>query len=199
MYQWRKMNPDMRSRVLGIRKLLRQPWHSPPHRTAAAGIYLVTAACFEHRAIIGASEERMAGFCGELLTLLRDMNADVHAWCVLPNHYHALLRHADVRMLLRALGQLHGRTSHRWNGEEGRRGRKVWFNAVETAMKSDRHFRASLNYVHHNPVHHRLATRWQDWPFGSARDFLATQGIEAVARLWREYPILDYGKDWDPA
>lgn len=140
----------------------------------------------------------MAAFSEDLLATMQQTGAAVHAWCVLPNHYHALLVHPEVRSLLRSLGQLHGRSSFRWNGEEGQRGRQVWFNAVETAMKSSRHFWASLNYVHHNPVHHRLVTRWQDWPFGSARDFLAGKGFETAARIWREYPILDYGKDWDP-
>ena len=35
-------------------------------------------------------------------------------------------------------------------------GRKVFFRAVERAMRSDRRFWATLNYVHHNPVHHGL-------------------------------------------
>lgn len=65
-------------------------------------------------------------------------------------------------------------------------------------MKSERHFWATLNYVHHNPVHHGYVKQWQDWPFSSARDYLAEMGKERAAEVWREYPLLDYGKDWDP-
>ena len=60
----------------------------------------------------------------------------------------------DVKALLRELGLLHGRTAHARNGEEQARGRKVFFRAVERAMRSDRHYWATLNYVHHNPVRH---------------------------------------------
>ena len=198
MYQWREMNPPMRARVLAIRRQLGQPWHSPPHREAEHPVYLISGTCFEHRHVIGGSEERMAAFSEELLDVLRDAGATVHAWCVLPNHYHVLLMHPAVKSLLLLLGQMHGRTSFRWNGEDDRRGRKVWFNAVETRMKSEGHFWASLNYVHNNPVHHRHVGRWQDWPFGSARDWLAGKGREEAARIWHDYPVLDYGKDWDP-
>src|SRR6266581_394834 len=113
------------------------------------------------------------------------------------NHYHALVEVPDVKALLHELGLLHGRTSHAWNGEEQARGRKVFFRAVERAMKSDRHYWATLNYVHHNPVRHGYVTRWTDWPWSSATEYLAQTGVEEAKRIWQEYPLRDYGKDWD--
>jgi putative transposase len=99
--------------------------------------------------------------------------------------------------LLAALGKLHGRTSYRWNGEEGSRGRQVWHRAAETAMKFERHFWAKLNYVLHNAVRHGYVERWQDWPYSNAAQYLAEVGRDVAERRWREYPILDFGKDWD--
>ncbi|HXI88717.1 MAG TPA: hypothetical protein VNO24_01765 [Blastocatellia bacterium] len=61
-------------------------------------------------------------------------------------------------------------------------------------MKSERHFWASLNYVHHNPVHHGYVERWQDWPWSSAAEFLQRVAREKAAEIWKKYPILDYGK-----
>jgi len=66
-------------------------------------------------------------------------------------------------------------------------------------MRNDAHFWATLNYVHHNPVHHGYVGRWQDWPFSSAREYLEEMGKSRAEELWREYPILDYGKGWDDA
>jgi putative transposase len=94
---------------------------------------------------------------------------------------------------------MHGRTSFSWNGEDGQRGRQVWFNCAETAMKSERHFWATLNYVHHNPVHHGYVEYWQDWPFSSAAACLAQMGKRGAAEIWCKYPVLDYGKGWDPS
>jgi putative transposase len=139
----------------------------------------------------------MATFVGGLLECLNERTDAIHAWCVLPNHYHCLLSTADVFGLLSALGRLHGRTAHLWNGEENRRGRQVWCKGVERGMRSDRHHWATVNYIHHNPVRHGYATRWQDWPYSSAADYLATVGVGEARRIWTDYPVLDYGKGWD--
>jgi putative transposase len=108
-----------------------------------------------------------------------------------------LLKTSRIKELRQRIGKFHGVTSFIWNGEDGARGRKVWHNCFERPMKSERHFRASLNYVHHNPVHHGYVQHWQDWPYSSAVEFLEQQGRDKVLAFWREYPILDYGKKWD--
>ena len=82
----------------------------------------------------------MDNFSRDLLAVFAAHSRQTFAWCVLPNHYHALVEAPDAKALLRDLGLLHGRTSHAWNGEEQARGRKVFFRAVERAMRSDRHY-----------------------------------------------------------
>jgi putative transposase len=64
-------------------------------------------------------------------------------------------------------------------------------------MKSDGHFWASLNYVLHNAVHHRYVSRWDEWPWSNAAEYLKQVGREAAEVTWRRYPVLDYGKTWD--
>lgn len=198
MYAWRQMTPRQRDEALAFRKRQGLPWHSPPHRRSdRTDAYLFTAACYEHTPVIGHSLERIAVFERVLLEAASAHCREVVAWVVLPDHYHFLARTADCLAVLKALGWLHGRTAFEWNGEEGRRGRHVWHNATETAMKSERHFWATINYVHHNPVKHGYVARWQDWPFSSAAAYVEAVGRAEAKRLWREYPIADYGKGWD--
>jgi len=64
-------------------------------------------------------------------------------------------------------------------------------------MRSDRHYWATLNYVHHNPVRHAYVERWTDWPWSSAAEYLAQAGASEAKRTWREYPLHEYGKNWD--
>ena len=64
-------------------------------------------------------------------------------------------------------------------------------------MRSDRHYWATLNYVHHNPVRHgyvgagrigRGAARRNIWP-KQARARRSASGVD--------YPLHEYGKNWD--
>ena len=136
-------------------------------------------------------------FEDDLLHFLRVNSIELYAWAILPNHYHALLKTTNVLFLLKKVKQLHGRTSFYWNGEENSRGRRVWFNAVETAIKSERHFWASVNYIHHNPVKHRHVSKWTEWPYSSAENYLKAVGKEQALKNWREYDISEMGKNWD--
>jgi REP-associated tyrosine transposase len=198
MYQWRKMTLAQREAVLEIRKNNRLPWHAPPHYVGESGLYLITAACYEHRHVIGASPERMVEFELELLEAAAKQSREIFAWVLLPNHYHLLVHAPNIKSLLHDLGLLHGRTSFRWNGEDNLRGRHVWYRAAETEMKSERHFWATFNYVLHNAVRHGYVNRWQDWPYSNAAKYLSEVGRDAAERRWLDYPVLDYGKDWDP-
>jgi putative transposase len=196
-YYWRRLDPEQRAEVLAERQRQPRPWHGPPHSTAA-GQYLMTAACFEHQSYIGKDSSRMAEFEAELLDTVAAHASQVNAWVVLPNHYHVLVATNDLRGLFGAIGQLHGRTSFRWNGQDNSRRRQVWHRCVETAIKSEGHYWASLNYVLHNPVRHGYVTKWTEWPYSSATRYLEEMGREEAVRIFRCYPILDYGKDWDP-
>ena len=199
MYRWRKLEGEEQRKVLAWRQQMRRPLHSVPHMDLGQRSYLVTAACFEHQPHIGYTTERMNAFTQEWLTVLITHSVCIHAWVVLPNHYHALLTTGDIIGTLKALGRLHGATSFRWNGEEETRGRQVWCNVTETAIKSDAHHHATQNYIHHNPVKHRYTAKWTEWPWSSAQEYLSEVGREEVSRLWKEYPIGDFGLGWDDA
>lgn len=197
-YLWRKLNEKQRKELLAWRKERGYPWHSPPHRPNFGHLrFLISAACYEHHSYIGHSPERMDAFSRDLLDVIAVCECRSFAWCVLPNHYHALVEAADIKFLLHELGLMHGRTSYTWNFEEKSRGRKVFFRAVERAMRSDRHYWATINYVHHNPVRHKYVKRWTDWPWSSAVQYLAQLGVDEAKRVWQEYPVDDYGKNWD--
>jgi len=198
MYLWRRLTPKQRVELLAWRKENHYPWHRPPHRGSdVPRSYHITAACYEHAHHIGYSMQRMAETSGILLENLSRCGSIVHAWCLLPNHYHALITTDRVLDVLAELGKMHGRLSFAWNGEEATRGRQVWCGAVERTMRGERHYFATMNYVHHNPVRHRYVRSWQDWPFGSAVEFLEQMDRAEVKAIWKEYPLLDYGKGWD--
>jgi len=102
-YLWRKLTPEQRVRLLTWRKQCSFPWHSPPHALGGAGRYHLTAACLNHEPHIGFSPQRMGEFCRAFLDAVFPVATGVHAWCVLPNHYHLLASLPDLRQATRAL------------------------------------------------------------------------------------------------
>lgn len=198
MYLWRKLTPKQRAELLIERRARHRPWHSPPRFEGAEKTFFhLTAACFEHKPIIGSSFARLQSFTQSLQAALTDASKEVFAWCVLPNHYHLLVETWNLRETTRMLGRFHGRTSFAWNAEDNARGRSCFHRTADRAIRGERHFWATMNYVHHNPVHHGLVEKWTDWPWSSAHEFLAGVGRDRALHIWREYPVLDYGKKWD--
>ena len=169
MYYYRKLTRAQKLEAVEYRRLNEHPWHSPPHlQFVGLRQFLISGTCYEHKHHIGVSHERMTNFEADLLSACEKFAVTTYAWCVLPNHYHVLVKTDDIKALRKELGQLHGRSSYNWNKEENERGRKVWFNCFERAIKSHRHFWASVNYIHHNPVRHGYVDKWQEWPWSSA-------------------------------
>jgi putative transposase len=200
MYLWRSLTQAQRDEVLAERRACRRPWHSPPRSCRdEQTVFHLAVACFEHQPLIGASIARMDEFTRSLQATLEAASKRVFAWCVLPNHYHLLVETINLRETTRLIGQTHGRTSFAWNREDAARGRTCFHGISDRRMRNDRHFWATMNYIHNNPVHHGLVVTWTDWPWSSAHEFLAEVGREEAVRIWREYPVLDYGKKWDVA
>lgn len=198
MYYWRSLTQEQKEEVRTYRRLGRLPKHSLPHFDSEQNQnYIVTGTCYEHAHVIGKSPARMHEFSKELNAIFAEYCEKVAAWCLLPNHYHFLCRTARMKKLRAELGQLHGSTSFYWNGEDSERGRTVWRNCFERKMRSDRHHFATDNYILHNPVHHGDVHRWEDRPWLSAVEYLASIGRETALQIWKEFPILDYGKGWD--
>jgi putative transposase len=196
VYQYRSLTPEQRQAVVDDRKRLGHPWHRPPHPDCPGEWRLVSAACFEHRHFLQ-STERLAWFQGQLFEALTGLGTSCAAWCVLPNHYHALVQIADMKRFGITLGRLHGRSSFRINREDRVQGRRVWYDYEDRCMRGEAHFFTTINYIHNNPVKHGYVRKWQEWPFSSVHWYLEVKGRDWMLDLWRDYPVLNYGDKWD--
>ncbi len=198
MYEWRQMTPEKREEILCLRYQIRVPWHSPPHY-AEPGVhyYHLAGACYEHAPFLGRTPERMANFELQLQTVLAANGNRLAAWCILPNHWHALVCTGNLVLLLPDVGKLHGKTSFEWNREENQSSRKCWHRCSDRRIRSDAHLFAVMNYIHHNPVKHGYVHRWEAWPFSSAAEFLEKEGRERALTLWNDYPVGEMGSGWD--
>ena len=197
MYNWRSMTDKQREYVLNNRKLRKNPFHSLPHINEKGNFrFHITAACYEHKLIIGRDINRMSEFETLFLDRLLITNIELYAFSILPNHYHVLLETENITVTLKELFKLHQQTGFRWNAEDKTKGRRVWCNVLEHKIKSERHFWATMNYIHNNPVKHGCAEKWNDWPFTSAKDYIDSIGRQKAEEIWKEYDISRMGA-WD--
>jgi putative transposase len=92
----------------------------------------------------------------------------LQAWCVMPNHVHALIAtnaetelgqivHAWKRFTTRRINQLLGRTGPVWA--------KDYFDRY---IRDDKHFETTKGYIENNPVAAGLCDAPEAWPFSSA-------------------------------
>lgn len=196
MYEYRTLSVSEQTQVLQHRRERGLPLHAPPHYPDGRRQYILTAACFEHRPLM-ADESRRRAFQTELIGGLSQQPwVAVEAWVILPNHYHVLAS-VDLARFRQWIRLLHSRVATRWNKQDQAQGRQVWFRFQDRQIRSERHYWATLNYIHANPVKHGWARKAAAWDCTSYHAYLAEHGREALIELWQRYPVDDYGADWD--
>lgn len=196
MYDYRKLSPEQRQRLLEERRRKGYPLHAPPHFRGEAGSYLITGTCYEHRSIFDLPEE-LTDLTQEFLTEIPSRGIACDAWVFQPNHYHLLLVTEDLEIVSETLRILHSRMATRINKRHKQRGRQVWYRFSDRKMRSERHYMTTLNYIHYNPVKHGYVDNMFDWIWSSVHWYYDHLGPNWLEKTFKEYPIKDYGKGWD--
>jgi putative transposase len=196
MYDYRKLTPSRKKQVTADRRTNRRPWHSPPHLAGGANVYMISAACYEHKHIMSMPQRRDEFMDALLEGLAAAVHADVRAWVVGPNHYHLLIQ-ADLAGFAKWIARLHNGKSTQWNREDQTPGRKVWHSFSNRWIRSEGHYITSLNYIHGNPVKHGWVKRADQWLWSSLPLYLKEVGRATLAKWWELYPVKDYGQGWD--
>jgi putative transposase len=196
VYDYRKLSQEEKQKLLETRRKRGYPLHAPPHFRGEAGAYLITGTCYEHRSIFNSSNE-LTYLSQEFLTELARKSIPCHAWVFQPNHYHLLLVVESIEVLSEPLRLLHSRVSTHINKLDQQRGRKVWYRFADRKMRSERHYMATLNYIHYNPVKHGYVNDMFDWIWSSVHWYYEHRGLDWLNRTFETYPLKDYGKGWD--
>ena len=136
-----------------------------------------------------------------LLENLEMFGWEVQAWAVFSNHYHYVAFSPQAGSNVMALTKrLHASTALALNRMDGMPGRRVWFQAWDTAITYDNSYLARLAYVHHNAVRHGLVGAAELYPWCSASWF-----AQRADRAWFEsvtsFPIdsVNVQDDYEPA
>ncbi len=196
MYDYRKMTPEEQQRILQQRRERGFPLHAPPHFRGISGTCLITSACYEHRPIFEAPGD-LSWLADQVLDAFSTADLPHPAWIFLPNHYHILVETKDLSIVSEVLRLLHSRTATAINSRHRQRGRKVWYRFSDRLIRNERHYFATVNYIHYNPIKHGYTDRMSSWPWSSVHGYTETQGKEWLAQTWRTHPVGNYGRGWD--
>ena len=110
--------------------------------------------------------------------------ADTFAYCLLPNHFHFLIRiKKDLPGFIQELRSSEERSSYQLLGQQfasffgtytkainkayNRSGSLFEKNFKRKPVTNDRYFVALVAYIHQNPQRHGLIEDFRDWPFSS--------------------------------
>lgn len=148
--------------------------HAPLHKLSASGAYIITTGTYL-KAHHFRGPERLTLLHDTLLELAELYDWQLQAWAIMSNHYHFMADSPnDAQSLHRLIRHLHSVTAREVNRLDATPGRKVWHNFWETHLTFHESYLARLNYVHRNPVKHRLVTVPEQYQWCSAAWFAQT-------------------------
>jgi len=126
----------------------------------------------------------MAEWCAEL-------EVQIWAYCLMPNHVHLIAVPACEDGLRRAIGEAHRRYTRHVNFREGWRGH-LWQGRFASSVMDDEYLLAAARYVELNPVRAGFAAEPGAYPWSSAQAHLRGRDD----RLVKVEPLLRMEPKW---
>jgi putative transposase len=145
----------------------------PLRENVEGGFYHVTTRG-NNRSAIALDADDCRAFTDALAAAVGTFEVECHAFCLMPNHYHLLVRTPRAN-LPRAMHAINTRTARAFNRRRARVGHVYEKRYHAAAVASERHLFAAACYVVLNPVRAGLCATPASWPWSSYR---ATAGLE---------------------
>ncbi len=131
------------------------------------GIWHATTRGVERRRVFLDRQDART-FLWQLSTSVAALELDVHAFCLMPNHYHLVVG-CRREALSRAMHRINGVYAAIFNAKYGRSGHLWGDRFALWQIRDDDHLRASCDYVLANPVRAGLCEHVTDWPWSGRR------------------------------
>jgi REP element-mobilizing transposase RayT len=158
-------------------------------------VYHVTARGNERRAIVRDDQDRQL-FVTTLAEMVERFGVRVHAYCLMPNHYHLVVG-TPLGNLSQAVGWLQVTYTVRFNRRHRRSGHLFQGRFKAQLVEADAYAQWLVEYVHLNPVRPRRkgeviarerAAELDAYSWSSHRDYAGLRPVPAWLCLdWRRY------------
>jgi len=114
--------------------------------------------------------------------------ADIYTYCLIPNHFHILLKIKESneisllaktnednysKYLMNTFSNFFNSYSKSYNKIYQRQGRLFILPFKRIIVEDDDYFIVLINYIHRNPLHHGLVKQFPEWKYSSYQTFLS--------------------------
>jgi putative transposase len=127
-----------------------------------------------NRGPIAWDEQDFQSLLGEIGRVSVRHKWSVLAWCLIPHHYHLVLR-TPKGGFSAGFKQINGNHSRRTNRRRGRDAHLFKNRPWAVELTTPAHLVGALAYVFRNPVEAGLCSRPEEWPWSSYRATLAIE------------------------
>jgi len=121
----------------------------------------------------------------------REVEVDIWAYCLMPNHVHIVATPARTESLAAVFHRAHRIYTRRINQREEWRGH-LWQERFHSFAMDERHLLMAVRYIELNPVRAGLCRRPDEWKWSSVHAHLGTVRDPLVNPL----PMLQRVPDW---
>ena len=107
---------------------------------------------------------------------------ETYSYCLIPNHFHLLIRVRDSIFLKDGISPPDISEQFRKflisyamsiNKQEHRKGSLFIKNFKRKIILNDNYIRSAISYIHHNPVHHKICKKIEDYKWSSYSGILS--------------------------
>jgi putative transposase len=124
--------------------------------------------------------------------------ATVIAYCLMPNHYHFLLRQESDEPLSKFIGVLFNAYVQAVNREQGRSGTLFQGRFSHARIDREEYAIHLCRYIHLNPVRAKLVARPEDWQYSNYLEWIGQRAgsLKDLAFIRDRFPIPESYRDF---
>jgi putative transposase len=139
----------------------------PRHRVGLPGTYFITSLTWERRSLF--RSDKPCQIFVETLLLYRDCDKyQVHAFVLMPDHFHLLITPSLPTTIERAAQYIKGGSAHKIHKELGFRF-PIWQRGFsDHRVRDAEDYAAHVRYIEQNPLKKGLSVRATEYPWSSA-------------------------------
>lgn len=140
--------------------------------------------------LIFREEENYKYFLGKLIKYIIPV-AEIYAYCLMPNHFHLLLRFKNLdqildedehKYLMKQFSNLLNGYAKAYNKKYNRKGSLFLDYLKRKRVNDERYLIKLFHYIHNNPVSQGFTTNIEDWKYSSYQAYTNSKKSSKIER-----------------